>query len=98
MRLDHLLSKECYWRLLGISLKGISPITTQLNTGYSVALASPADDQAAFDEKCSGYCVSFAVEARPHGPVPADTAGLLLFRFEGVTPSGRSLVTSLPAR
>ena len=51
MRLDHLLSKECYWRLSNISFEGISPITTQLNTGYSVALASPADDLAAFDKE-----------------------------------------------
>ena len=68
MRLDHLLSKECYWLLSDISFEGISPITTQLNTGYLVALASPADDLAAFDEECSGQrCCSLCpqvVEAR----------------------------------
>jgi hypothetical protein len=93
VRLDHLLSKECYWRLLGILLEGISPITTQLNTGYSVALALPADDLAAFDEEWSTQrCCRFVpFESKPafHGPVPACASGLLLFRFEGVAPTAR---------
>jgi hypothetical protein len=69
-------------------LEGISPITTQLNTGYSVALALPADDLAAFDEEWSTQrCCRFVpFESKPafHGPVPACASGLLLFRFEGV--------------
>jgi hypothetical protein len=42
---------------------------------------------AAFDEKWSTQrcCRSASFESKPafHGPVPAGTTGLLLFRFEG---------------
>jgi hypothetical protein len=42
---------------------------------------------AAFDEKWSTQCCccSVSLESKPafHGPVPAGTTGLLLFRFEG---------------
>jgi hypothetical protein len=42
VRLDHLLSKECY-RPSRELFSGVMSITTQLNTGYSGALVSPAD-------------------------------------------------------
>jgi hypothetical protein len=43
VRLDHLLSKECY-RPSRELFSGVMSITTQLNTGYSGALVSPADE------------------------------------------------------
>ena len=68
-----------------------TPITTQLNTGYSGALVSPADESAASDRRTSVRRPEPAI----HGPVPSRTFGLSLFRFEGVALRVESLVMSL---
>ena len=55
------------------------PITTQLNTGYSVALVHRQMKRPPLIPLTSVR----RSEPALHGPVPAGTAGLLLFRFEG---------------
>ena len=78
MRLDHLLSKECR--------RPFVPTTTQLNTGYSAALAHRRMNRPPpmVTQWCS-HRRRGRSEPALHGPFPARSTGLSLFRFEGVT-------------
>jgi hypothetical protein len=78
VRLDHLLSKECHRPLSKFGLRRNSPITTQLNTGYSAALAYRQMDVAAFDDFLAKRQSPSSTERSLRGAV-----GLSLFRFEG---------------
>jgi hypothetical protein len=94
VRLDHLLSKECHRLSFEPFVRGISPITTQLNTGYSAVFIYRQMMSAA------SFCLTSVRRGEPalHGPVPARPVGLSLFRFEGAALCGvSSLVMSSPA-